>query len=189
MFTLTLEGFRPRRTRPFPALPAEHARHSPSSFTNRQTFQHSNLLTLREPISFRIHTSAKRACNSRRIRTSKTQDLKRFRMNTYGKTRGEGPATEGTPTDRLLPKSSSATLLSRSTQTGDPVAPFTENFCFSKEACRANPGAHHGRRRHHDGWLRHALVPTRRHGPRNQKLRCSRRPRPDSRPHRQTPYR
>src|SRR5580704_17234203 len=125
MFTLTLEGFRPRRTRPFPALPAEHARHSPSSFTNRQTFQHSNLLTLREPSSFRIHTSAKRACNSRRIRTSKTQDLKRFRMNTYGKTRGEGPATEGTPTDRLLPKSSSATLLSRSTQTGDPVASFT----------------------------------------------------------------
>jgi hypothetical protein len=37
----------------------------------------------------RIHTSAKRARNSRRIRTSKTQDLKPFGMNTYRKT-GEG---------------------------------------------------------------------------------------------------
>ena len=39
--------------------------------------------------SFTIRTSAKRARNSRRIRTSKTQDLKSFRMNTYRKT-GEG---------------------------------------------------------------------------------------------------
>jgi hypothetical protein len=39
--------------------------------------------------SFTIRTSAKRACNSRRIRTSKTLNLKLFRMNTYEKT-GEG---------------------------------------------------------------------------------------------------
>ena len=40
-------------------------------------------------IPFRIRTSAKRACNSRRICTSKTHDLKPFRMCTYEKT-GEG---------------------------------------------------------------------------------------------------
>jgi hypothetical protein len=40
-------------------------------------------------ISFRIRTSAKRARNPRRIRTSKTQHLKPFRMNTYEK-RGRG---------------------------------------------------------------------------------------------------
>ena len=39
--------------------------------------------------SFTIRTYEKRARNSRRIRTSKTQDLKPFRMNTYRKT-GEG---------------------------------------------------------------------------------------------------
>jgi hypothetical protein len=39
--------------------------------------------------SFTIRTSAKRPCNPCRIRTSKTQDLKPFRMNTYRKT-GEG---------------------------------------------------------------------------------------------------
>jgi len=38
---------------------------------------------------FGIRTSAKLAHNSFRIRTSKTQDLKPFRMNTYEKT-GEG---------------------------------------------------------------------------------------------------
>jgi len=41
--------------------------------------------------SFRIRTSAKCACNSCRIRTSETQDLKPFRMNTSKKTGvGEG---------------------------------------------------------------------------------------------------
>jgi hypothetical protein len=43
----------------------------------------------RATIPCRIRTSAKPARNSRRIRTSKTQDLKPFRMNTYEKT-GEG---------------------------------------------------------------------------------------------------
>jgi hypothetical protein len=42
-------------------------------------------------ISFRIRTSPKRACNSPRIRTSKTQDLKPFRISTYKKTGGGGP--------------------------------------------------------------------------------------------------
>jgi len=41
--------------------------------------------------SFTIRTYEKHARNSRRIRTSKTQDLKLFRINTYKKT-GRGPA-------------------------------------------------------------------------------------------------
>jgi hypothetical protein len=46
--------------------------------------------------SCRIRTSAKRACNSRRIRTSKTQYLKPCRMNTYEKTgRGERVSIPG----------------------------------------------------------------------------------------------
>src|SRR5580765_7003179 len=40
--------------------------------------------------SFRIRTSTKCARNPFRIRTSKTQDLKLFRMNTYEITRGGG---------------------------------------------------------------------------------------------------
>jgi hypothetical protein len=41
--------------------------------------------------SFTIRTSTKRARNSRRIRTSKTQDLKPFRIRTYRKTGEGGP--------------------------------------------------------------------------------------------------
>jgi len=43
--------------------------------------------------SCRIRTYVKRAGNSRRICTSKTQDLKLFRMNTYKKT-GRGAPTQ-----------------------------------------------------------------------------------------------
>src|SRR5579859_5177373 len=71
--------------------PAEHAGPFPSSFTNLQTFQHSNFLTLPQAIPFRIRTYEKHTCNSRRICTSKTQDLKLFRMNTYEKNRGGVP--------------------------------------------------------------------------------------------------
>jgi hypothetical protein len=82
------EGVRPRHPLP---RPAEHAGPSSSSFANLQTFQHSNFLTLSRAIPFRIRTYKKHACNSFGIRTSKTQDLKPFRMNTYKKTpRGEG---------------------------------------------------------------------------------------------------
>jgi hypothetical protein len=60
-----------------------------------QVFSFCNLTTLHSvlsAISFRIRTSAKRACNSHRIRTSKTQDLKPFRIRTYEKTPGgRGP--------------------------------------------------------------------------------------------------
>jgi hypothetical protein len=42
-------------------------------------------------ISFTIRTYEKPACKSRRIRTSKTQDLKPFRMNTSEKTPGGCP--------------------------------------------------------------------------------------------------
>jgi len=55
-------------------------------------FSFGNLATHYSPlstISFIIRTSAKHARNTSRIRTSKTQDLKPFRMNTYRKT-GEG---------------------------------------------------------------------------------------------------
>jgi hypothetical protein len=60
-------------------------RFCPLSFMASSTSHHS-LPT----ISFTIRTSEKRARNSRRIRTSKTQDLKPFRMNTYRKTREGG---------------------------------------------------------------------------------------------------
>ena len=61
------------------------------SFRNLTT-RHSQLST----ISFTIRTSAKLACNPFRIRTSKTQHLKLFRMNTYKKTGwGEVMVTQG----------------------------------------------------------------------------------------------
>ena len=82
--------FRLRQTRPCLALPPGSAHPSPSSFRNFQTFQHSNVSTLRQAIPFRIRTSEKHLHNPFRIRTSKTQDLKPFRMNTYEK-RGRGP--------------------------------------------------------------------------------------------------
>jgi hypothetical protein len=65
-------------------------------------FSFGNLTTNYSPlstISFIIRTSAKHTRNTSRIRTSKTQDLKPFRMNTYKKT-GEG--AQGVP--RPLPK-------------------------------------------------------------------------------------
>src|SRR5271170_4236476 len=55
---------------------------------------------------FRIRISKKYARNSRRIRTSKTQDLRFFRMNTYKKT-GEGVPAAPSGTDFSLCSSSS----------------------------------------------------------------------------------
>jgi|HubBroStandDraft_6_1064221.scaffolds.fasta_scaffold07195_4 hypothetical protein len=60
--------------------------------------------------SCRIRTSAKRARNSRRIRTSKTQDLKPFRMNTYRKT-GEGGGDPVRPLSQLVIPSAPRDLL------------------------------------------------------------------------------
>src|SRR5580765_3423371 len=86
---------RPRRPLP---RPAEHAGPALSSFTNLQAFQHSNFLTLFKTIPFIIRTYIKSACNSFRIRTSKTQALKPFRMNTYEKTpRGVPPSGQNFP--------------------------------------------------------------------------------------------
>jgi hypothetical protein len=66
--------------------------HLSSQRSFRSCFPRLNFLPTRHsPLatkSFNICTSTKRACNSRRIRTSKTQDLKPFRMNTYKKTPG-----------------------------------------------------------------------------------------------------
>jgi hypothetical protein len=61
-----------------------------SSFTS-STLSFPPVINHQSPVtkSCRIRTSAKRARNSRRIRTSKTQYLKPFRMNTYEKN-GEG---------------------------------------------------------------------------------------------------
>ena len=58
-------------------------------------FSFGNLATHYSPlstISFIIRTYEKRARNSRRIRTSKTQHLKPFRMNTYKKTGRGAPS-------------------------------------------------------------------------------------------------
>src|ERR1700676_1106122 len=60
-----------------------------------QVFSFCNLTTrhsLLSTISFVIRTSAERARNSRRICTSKTQDLKPFRIRTYEKTPGGPPS-------------------------------------------------------------------------------------------------
>src|SRR5580704_15794384 len=56
-------------------------------------------ISSRIAICFRIRTSEKRARNSSRIRTSKTQDLKPFRMCTYRK-RGRGEAPKGVCPER-----------------------------------------------------------------------------------------
>jgi len=82
--------FRPRPSSPSLVLPAESPRSSFSSFPNLRTFQLSNLPTFLRAICCRIRTYEKHAPNPFRIRTSKTQDLKPFRMNTYEK-RGRGP--------------------------------------------------------------------------------------------------
>ena len=58
----------------------------PLSLTASRTAHHSL-----PAIPFRICTSAKRTRNSLRIRTSKTQDLKPFRICTYEKTPGGAP--------------------------------------------------------------------------------------------------
>jgi len=58
-------------------------------------FSFGNLTTNYSPlstISFTFRTYEKRARNSRRIRTSKTQHLKPFRMNTYRKTGRGAPS-------------------------------------------------------------------------------------------------
>ena len=69
--------------------------HLSSQRSFRSGFSRPNFLpTPHSPLAtklLRIRTYEKRACNSRRIRTCKTQDLKPFRIRTYEKTRGEGP--------------------------------------------------------------------------------------------------
>jgi hypothetical protein len=73
-----------KSTRALPStdpLDALHYPLGPKSFTT---------LHLRALLARRIRTSAKRARNPFRIRTSKTHDLKLFRMNTYIKTPGGG---------------------------------------------------------------------------------------------------
>ena len=76
-----------------PLIPACHPERSEGS-----AFLRPVRLPIRSPLvpnhepqianSFRIRTSAKRACNFFRIRTSKTRHLKSFRIRTYEKTPG-----------------------------------------------------------------------------------------------------
>jgi hypothetical protein len=84
--------FRQRPSSLSPVLPAESPRSSVSSFPNLPTFQLSNLATFLRAIPFIIRTYEKHTPNPFGIRTSKTRDLKPFRMNTYEKRgRGRGP--------------------------------------------------------------------------------------------------
>jgi hypothetical protein len=76
------------RKHPGSHLSSQRSFRSGFSWPNFLRTRHSLLST----ISFTICTSEKTACNSFRIRTSKTQYLKPFRMNTYKKT-GEGGAS------------------------------------------------------------------------------------------------
>jgi len=81
--------------------------------------------------SFTIRTSVKRARNSRRICTSKTQHLKPFRMNTYKKT-GEG--AQGGPYDRpnLSSREHRAICYSPSDAISLPTTHYPLFTCFSE---------------------------------------------------------
>src|SRR5580658_397859 len=91
-------------------------------------------------IPFRIRTYAKHTRNPCRIRTSKTQDLKFFRMNTYEKTgRGDPPPTplgyySLFTTHHSLPSTVSAKSYARSASSYPP-APATP----STRACPNSP--------------------------------------------------
>jgi hypothetical protein len=73
----------------FSKHPGEGYPLQPAIFSLRNLTTRYSLLPT---ISFTIRTYAKRARNSRRIRTSKTQHLKPFRMNTYKKTGRGAPS-------------------------------------------------------------------------------------------------
>src|SRR5208282_4970762 len=73
------------------ALPSDSARSFFPSFRNLRTFQLSNLPTFLTAIPFRIRTYEKPSPNPRRMNTSKTKDLKSFRIRTYEKTPGGDP--------------------------------------------------------------------------------------------------
>jgi len=93
-----------RRLALFPAaIPAQL---KTTSRRSRLLFLHqSRIASSPEAKSRGIHTYEKHACNSFRIRTSKTQDLKPFRMNTYEKTLvGEGPRSTRHPTKGVWPE-------------------------------------------------------------------------------------
>ena len=87
-----------RRLALFPAaIPAQL---KTTSRRSRLLFLHQSRIASSPGAKSRgIHTYEKHACNSFRIRTSKTQDLKPFRMNTYEK-RGRGD--RGTHARRVL---------------------------------------------------------------------------------------
>jgi len=101
-FTLTLEGFYAE-----PGRAASSRRATRGHVTNRSPLAIVSVVSHHYPVtastqslpsvtshqitkSFTIDTYEKHSRNSRRIRTSKTQDLKLFRINTYKKTEG-GP--------------------------------------------------------------------------------------------------
>ncbi len=99
----------PAALSPFPATLARHVNHNP--FVCRSCEKHggahpssqslrvsetpsTNPLTIRHSplsaISFKIRTSTNHASNPCRMRSSKTQHLRSFRIRTYKKTGGEG---------------------------------------------------------------------------------------------------
>jgi len=82
-----------RRVNPNPFVCHSYRKPGVGHIFQAKIFSFGNLTTNYSPlstISFTFRTYEKRARNSRRIRTSKTQHLKPFRMNTYKKT-GGGP--------------------------------------------------------------------------------------------------
>jgi len=84
-----------------------------------------------DAICFRIRTYGKRARNPLRIRTSKTQHLKPFRMNTYKKT-GEGGPTTATQT--CHPESTEGSAIRRQAPSRFPL--FTTHYSLLTSAHR-----------------------------------------------------
>ena len=81
-----------RRARPLsPRLAFAAGSVSSPPFRSLQTSQPSKLSTVPRAIPFGIRTYEKCVPNPFGIRTSKTQDLKSFRIRTYKKTGGGGP--------------------------------------------------------------------------------------------------
>jgi hypothetical protein len=84
-------------------------------------------------IPFKICTSEKLGCKPRRIRTSKTLDLKLFGMNTYKKT-GRG-AAYGSPVTSFVPRSyllarDGSQLFIQASAVGTETVDLAQNRCY-----------------------------------------------------------
>jgi len=105
------------------------------SHRSSQIFFFRNLTTRLSPLSamsFVIRTYGKSASNSCRIRTSKTQDLKPFRMNTSEKT------PRGVPPSSQNPSVSTGRFVVNPTNFESPFSNFVLQSAWNKSPARAS---------------------------------------------------